>query len=148
MRRECAPTSLYPPQVRRWLPAVALGLAILYGLAVNGHWAIRPDSGIYMTLGRSLAEGRGMEFCGRQSWGYPPLVPFLIAGCRWLAGQHAMWLINAMMSLFGVGTALAALGIASRARLARPSGRGFNWLSGRFSWSAPRRGSSAMPRGC
>lgn len=115
MRRECAPTSLYPPQVRRWLPAVALGLAILYGLAVNGHWAIRPDSGIYMTLGRSLAEGRGMEFCGRQSWGYPPLVPFLIAGCRWLAGQHAMWLINAMMSLFGVGTALAALGIASRA---------------------------------
>jgi 4-amino-4-deoxy-L-arabinose transferase-like glycosyltransferase len=108
------PTRLYPPKVRRWLPAVVLALVVLYGLAVNGYWAMRPDSGVYMTLGRSVAEGRGMEFCGRQSWGYPPLVPFLIAGCRWLAGSHAMWLINAVMSLFGIGTALAALGIASR----------------------------------
>ena len=114
MTDDDTPNPLYPPQVRRWLPAVALGLAILYGLAVNGHWAIRPDSGVYMTLGRSLAEGRSMEFCGRQAWGYPPLVPFLIAGCRWLAGSHAMWLINAVMSLFGVGTALAALGMANR----------------------------------
>ncbi len=114
MTRDDAPTYLYSPQVRRWLPAVVLALAILYGLAVGGHWAIRPDSGLYLALGRSLAEGRGMDYNGRQMWGVTPLVPLLIAGCRWLAGPHAMWLINAAMSLFGVGTALAALGIANR----------------------------------
>jgi len=110
----CIRDSLYPPKVRRWLPAVALALAILYGLAVGGHWVIRPDSGVYMALGRSLADGRGMEYNGKQMWGIPPLVPLLIAGCRWLAGPHAMWLINTAMSLFGIGTALAALGIANR----------------------------------
>ena len=104
----------YPVQARRWLPAVVLAIALLYALAVNGQWAIRPDSGLYLTLGRSLAEGRGMAFNGRQTWGIPPLLPALVAGCRLLAGRHALWLLNALLSLSAVGAALAAMGIVNR----------------------------------
>jgi len=110
---EPAPRS-YPVQARRWLPAIVLAIALLYALAVNGQWAIRPDSGLYLALGRSLAEGRGMAFNGRQTWGIPPLLPALIAGCRLLAGRHDLWLLNGLLSLSAVGAALAAMGIVNR----------------------------------
>ena len=83
-------------------------LAVAYLAAVNDHWAVRPDSGYYLGLGRSLAEGRGMEFNGRQEWGFPPVVPLAIAGCRLLAGPR-LWPVNLVMTLFGLGViALAA----------------------------------------
>ena len=104
----------YPPRARRWLPAAAVAVGLLYALAVNGQWAIRADSARVMTLGRSLAEGRGLEYNGVPAPGAAPLVPAVIAGCRLLAGPHALWLINALVSLCGVGTALAALGIVNR----------------------------------
>jgi 4-amino-4-deoxy-L-arabinose transferase-like glycosyltransferase len=84
-----------------------LVLAALYAAAVNDSWSVRPDSGYYLALGRSLAEGRGMEFNGRQVWGFPPLVPLLVAGCRLLAGPR-LWPVNAAMSLFGLGVAAAS----------------------------------------
>ena len=82
--------------------ALALGLAGLYLAAVNDHWAVTQDSGLYLAMGRSLAEGRGMEFSGRQVWALPPVVPFLIAGCHLLVGEH-YWLSNLVMTLFGLG---------------------------------------------
>ncbi|MFO8013080.1 MAG: hypothetical protein R6X20_07215 [Phycisphaerae bacterium] len=104
----------YPVATRRWLPAIVLAIAVLYALAVNGQWAIRPDSALYLALGRSLAEGRGMEFNGQQTWGIPPLLPVLVAGCRLLVGPHHLWVLNALVSLCALGTALAMTGVVNR----------------------------------
>lgn len=98
---------------RRTLTLIGLGLVVLYLLAINDHWAVRPDSGLYLGLGRSLAEGRGMAFNGGQWWGIPPVVPLLVAGCHVLVGEH-LWLINAVMSLFGLGVVLLAYLTATR----------------------------------
>jgi hypothetical protein len=87
----------------RW-QAIMFGVfvAALYLVGLNDFWAITPDSGLYMSLGRSLVEGRGMEFNGEQWSGIFPVVPLLIAGCRWLVGSH-VWLINLVMRLFALG---------------------------------------------
>jgi len=77
-------------------------LAGLYLSAVNDHWAPKSDSALYVGLGRSLAEGRGMVFNGRQEWGIPPVLPFLLAGCRLLVGDH-YWLPNLCMTVCGLG---------------------------------------------
>jgi len=77
-------------------------MAGLYLAAVNDHWAVKSDSALYLGLGRSLAEGRGMMFNGRAEWGIPPVVPLLVAGCRLLVGAHD-WLPNLCMTGFGLG---------------------------------------------
>jgi len=82
-------------------------VAVLYLAAVNDHWSPKPDSGLYMGLGRSLAEGRGMVFNGREQWGIPPVTPFLIAACRYVAGPH-VWLTNLCMTLMGLGVVVFA----------------------------------------
>ncbi len=119
IRDDPAPRS-YPVETRRWLPAIVVAIALLYALAVNGQWAIRPDSGLYLALGRSLAEGRGMAFNGQQTWGIPPLLPALVAGCRLLAGPRALWLLNGLVSLSAVGAALASMGIVNRLTVSLP----------------------------
>ena len=86
----------------RWSLWILLALAGLFVLAVNDHWAVKSDSALYLGLGRSLAEGRGMMFNGRAEWGVPPVVPLLVAGCRLLAGAHD-WLPNLCMTMFGLG---------------------------------------------
>ena len=82
-------------------------LAILYLLTLNNQWAIEPDSAVYLSMGRSLAEGRGLEYNGAPAGGVPPLLPVLIAGSRLLFGP-AYWPINLAISLAGLGTALLA----------------------------------------
>jgi len=108
------PSRTYPAHVARWLPTVAVAVAMLYALGIGGQWAIEPTSGIYLSLGRSLAEGHGLVFNGRPMPCTPPLLPALIAGCRLLAGRHALWLVNTLMSLCAVGAALAAMGTVNR----------------------------------
>jgi len=122
----------FPVRARRWLPAVVLAVAVLYGLAVNGQWAIRPDSALYLTLGRSLAEGRGMEFNGQRLWAIPPLLPALVAGCRLLAGRHALWLLNALVSLCAIGTALVTLGVVNRLTRSLPDRARVQLIVGTF----------------
>jgi 4-amino-4-deoxy-L-arabinose transferase-like glycosyltransferase len=92
---------LAPPSSRRgwWLSAIAL--SVVYALSVNNQWAISPDGALYLTLGRSLAEGRGMEFNGAQWWGIPPVLPLLIAACRLAVGSN-YWLVNLLLSACGV----------------------------------------------
>ena len=98
--------ALLAPSRRPWVMAVA-ALVAAYAAGLNDSWAIKPDSGLYLALGRSLAEGRGMEFNGVQMWAIPPAVPLLIAACLHLAAGH-YWLINLVLRLMGLGTALAA----------------------------------------
>jgi hypothetical protein len=93
---------------RSWLVA-AVVVAAVYAAGMNDFLAVRSDSGLYLALGRSLAEGRGMEFNGVQMWGVPPGLPLLIAACLRVAGDH-YWLINMVLRAMGVGIALAASG--------------------------------------
>jgi len=74
----------------------------LYAAGLSNHWVPKRDSALYLSLGRSLAEGRGMEFNGQQTWGIPPLVPLVIAGGRLLVGNEP-WLPNLAMTLFAFG---------------------------------------------
>ena len=97
----------HDPKERRHAILVFAALAILYLLPLNNQWAIEPDSAVYLTLGRSIAEGRGMEYNGAPAGGIPPLLPVFIAGSRLLFGP-AYWPINLAISLFGLGTALLA----------------------------------------
>jgi len=94
------------PSRRVWFIALVV-LCAVYALGVSNQWAISPDGALYLTLGRSLAEGRGMEFNGVQWWGIPPVLPVLIAACRLVAGD-GYWLINLVLSACGVGTAVVA----------------------------------------
>jgi 4-amino-4-deoxy-L-arabinose transferase-like glycosyltransferase len=91
---------------RRWAAAI-FALCAVYALALNNQWAISPDGALYLTLGRSLAEGRGMECNGLQWWSIPPVLPLLIAACRFVAGD-GYWLINVVLSACAVGTAIVA----------------------------------------
>jgi len=100
---------------------LAAAVAVLYALSLNNQWAIEPDSGLYLALGRSLAEGHGMEFNGRQYWTLPPGLPALIAVCRSAAGPENYGLINLMLRLFGFGTALLAAAIVWRLACDRPA---------------------------
>ncbi|MGB2938008.1 MAG: phospholipid carrier-dependent glycosyltransferase [Phycisphaerae bacterium] len=97
---------------RRVILAI-LFVVFFYLAGLNNHWAVKSDSGLYLALGRSLAEGRGMEFNGKQEWGIPPVVPLLIAGC-WLLVGDQYWLINLAMSLFGLGVVVLTYLTAKR----------------------------------
>ena len=90
-----------PREHRWWLGIIVL--AVIYGLSVNNYWAVSPDAGLYLSLGRSLAEGRGMEYNGVQWWSIPPVLPFLIGGCRLLTGDD-LWLVNVVLRLAAITT--------------------------------------------
>jgi 4-amino-4-deoxy-L-arabinose transferase-like glycosyltransferase len=83
-------------------PLILLAIAAIVGLyllGVTDRWSIKPDSGLYLGLGQSLAEGRGMAFNGSQWWGIPPLVPLMVAGALRLADGHLLLVNLAMMTL-------------------------------------------------
>jgi len=92
------------PSRRAWLAAILI-LCAVYALGVGNEWAISPDGALYLALGRSLAEGRGMEFNGSHWWSMPPVLPLLIAACRCVAGD-GYWLINLVLAGCGVGAAV------------------------------------------
>jgi hypothetical protein len=92
---------------------VAAGLVVLYLGAVNNHWAPKQDSGLYLSLGRSLVRGEGMTYQGRSMWGLPPGLPLIIAGSRMLVGDD-VWPLNLLASLFGLGVAATAYLAARR----------------------------------
>jgi 4-amino-4-deoxy-L-arabinose transferase-like glycosyltransferase len=100
---------------RRTAIILFVGLSAVYLAAVNDSWAIKPDSALYLSLGRSLTEGRGMEFNGGQWWAIPPVVPLLIAACRLVEGEHYV-LVNLIMTLLGLG--IVAVTAATVRRLA------------------------------
>jgi len=39
-----------------------LSLIVIYLLGINAQWRIEPDSALYLTVGRNLAEGHGYTF--------------------------------------------------------------------------------------
>src|SRR6478672_2948307 len=73
--------------------SLLIGVLTLYLLGFNGQWRLEPDSALYLTIGRNLAEGRGYTYHGdHHHLAYPGLP----------------WLFAATFKVFGVDTLLPA----------------------------------------
>src|ERR1700722_9966178 len=82
----------------------------LYLAGFNGQWRLEPDSALFLSLGRNLAEGRGYTYLGRPNHLAYPGLPWVNAVLFKLFGDHALFAANTFMLL----TALAALGLTYR----------------------------------
>jgi hypothetical protein len=69
---------------RRWL---FVGIVVLYLAAFNGRWRVSPDSSLYMSLGRNLAEGAGYTYQGEHHRWFEPGLPRVIALSYRLFGE-------------------------------------------------------------
>jgi len=79
-----------------------LGVMILFYLAAfNGQWRLEPDSALYLTIGRNLAEGHGYIYHGQINQVAYPGLPYLWAGVFKLFGTHHLWPAQAVMLLIG-----------------------------------------------
>ncbi len=85
-------------------------VVVLYLLGFNGRWRIEPDSALYLSIARNLAEGRGFRYLGQPNNLVYPGLPWLVAGTFELFGSAALWPANLLMMLSG----LATLGLVYR----------------------------------
>ena len=92
----------------RWWLFVAV--ALLYLAGFNGQWRVSPDSALYASLGRNLAEGRGYTYQGEHHRWVEPALPYLISLGFRLFGPDAFWPTMAVLLL----TALFALALFYR----------------------------------
>jgi 4-amino-4-deoxy-L-arabinose transferase-like glycosyltransferase len=83
------------------LLAIILIVAV-YLSGVGNQWFIKSDSALYLGLGRSLDEGRGMEFNEHQWYGIPPGLPLMIAASHRVFGD-AYWPLNLLGKLLALG---------------------------------------------
>jgi hypothetical protein len=74
---------------RRWWLFGAI--AVLYLAGFNGQWRVSPDSALYASLGRSLAEGQGYSYQGERHTWVEPGLPYIISFGFRLAGPDAFW---------------------------------------------------------
>ena len=73
---------------RRWLFGF---VALLYLAGFNGQWRVSPDSALYASLGRNLAEGRGYTYLGEHHKWVEPALPYLIGYGFRVFGPDAFW---------------------------------------------------------
>jgi hypothetical protein len=97
-----------PDRVLWWVDAhrrTLLGaLLALYLLGFNGQWRLEPDSALYMTIGRNLAEGRGYTYHGVSHHLAYPGLPWLLAGLFKLFGAGTLLPAHVALLLFGLAT--------------------------------------------
>ncbi len=86
---------------RRWLLALTL-LAYLAGF--NGQWRIEPDSALYLSVARNLAEGHGYSYQGTPHRLAYPGLPYLLAGVFKIGGVDNLRLANGLMLAIGLAT--------------------------------------------
>jgi hypothetical protein len=89
---------LWVDRNRRWLLTAMLAV---YLLSFNGRWRIEPDSALYLTIARNLAQGQGYSYHGQLNRLAYPGLPVLLAGTFWIFGIGAMWPAHVLMLLFG-----------------------------------------------
>jgi hypothetical protein len=76
----------------------------VYLLGFNGQWLMGPDSGLYLTLGRNLAWGRGYTYQGMPHELVYPGLPLVLAGLSRVFGSHAIFAADLFVLLCGFGT--------------------------------------------
>lgn len=84
-----------------------IALIGIYLLGFNGQWRIEPDSALYLTVGRNLAEGRGYTYNGELHHLAFPGLPLLFAGIFRLF--HTENLLPALIVMPLIGAATLAL---------------------------------------
>lgn len=92
-----------PPR-RRHLLIAAVCVTALYLIGVTGQWWPSPDSALYLSLARSLAEGDGYRFNGSPCNIVTPGLPLILAGLQRAFGE-SFWAPNLLMALCGLTTA-------------------------------------------
>jgi hypothetical protein len=80
---------------RKWL---WLAVLFFYLAAFNGQWRIQPDAALYLSIGRSVADGKGFTYLGHPDHtaypGWPRLIAitFKIFGSKSLVPVHLLML--------------------------------------------------------
>jgi hypothetical protein len=100
---------------RHWIFAA---IVVLYAVGFTGKWRVAPDSGLYMSLGRSLAEGHGFVYHGQTHTRFEPGLPLVIAASHRLFGPDRY----APILVFILACSFAAIGLTYRLML-RHAGR-------------------------
>ncbi len=83
-------------------------LAVVFLGGTSARWVPSPDSGLYLSLGRSIAEAGRYDFNGQLCTDVTPGLPVILAGIRGAFGE-VIWPANLAMVLAGLG-ALALTG--------------------------------------
>src|SRR3954462_11605581 len=66
------------PVARKWLWFWAIVVTVMYGLLWSPNWYPLSDSSLYLSLGRSVALGRGLTMMGDPVRLVPPLTPLFL----------------------------------------------------------------------
>jgi hypothetical protein len=82
-------------------------LVVIYLLGFNAQWRIEPDSALYLTVGRNLANGQGYTYNGRPQELVFPGLPLLFAGIFKLF--HTQSLLPALIVMMLIGAATLGL---------------------------------------
>jgi len=85
--------------------AILLGVVALYVAGFNGQWRPEPDSALYLSIGRSLAEGRGYAYHDQPNHLAYPGLPWLWAGVFAAFGDtpRALVVAHGVILLMGLG---------------------------------------------
>jgi len=97
-----------------------LVLAGFYLAAFTGQWQPEPDSALYLSIGRNLAQGEGYHYHGYPHALAYPGMPYLIAGTFVLFGIDVLWPAHVLMLLMA-GATLALSYRLVRLHLDRPT---------------------------
>jgi 4-amino-4-deoxy-L-arabinose transferase-like glycosyltransferase len=103
LQQSPGPLAAFPPA--RWM--IVLACCLIAGLYLGGmgsRWEPTPDSALYLSLGRSIAQGQGYQFNGQPNNTVTPGLPWVLAGLRSAFGESML-----PANLFIVLCALAAL---------------------------------------
>ncbi len=89
-------------------------IAVWLGLTLNPNWTPFWDSGIYISMGKSIAAGHGVKYMGYSGFKYPPGFPLMLALIIAPFGYNFL-LMRILMVFFAVGsTWLAYLMVRDR----------------------------------
>jgi hypothetical protein len=86
---------------RWWLFA---GVACFYLAAFNGQWRVQPDTALYLSLGRNLAQGNGYTYLGQPHHLAYPGWPWLIAVTFKIFGSQSLLPIHIVLLLIALAT--------------------------------------------
>lgn len=89
---------------------ILIAAAALYAPLVVPYWKPTWDSGTYITLAQSLAEGKGYSYLGDPHVKYPPGFPLLLTPILFLFGKNYL-LMRALIAACAVGSIAAAFSL-------------------------------------
>ena len=81
-----------------------VALLFMYLLGFNAQWRVEPDSALYLTVGRNLAEGHGYTYHGQPHHLAYPGLPLLFSGIFKLFGSRTLVPSLVVMLLLGAAT--------------------------------------------